>query len=981
MTLKFGRFQVLPHRREFLADGVPVALGSRAFDVLMSLIEAGGELVSKDEILRRVWPGMVVEEHSLQFHISTLRKILGNDRGFIKTISGRGYRFVADITPAGRQQEAFPGQSGGSPPTLPGAGSRTNVPAPTSELIGREIELSEASALLTTHRLVTLVGAGGIGKTRLGIEVARRLRSEFADGVWVAELGPLSDPDLVPVTVATALGLDIARGQVTLDRVANELSAKQFLLVLDNCEHVIDAAASVAETLLRANPTAHVMATSREPLRAADERVYRVPPLTVPAAHVEDLEDLLRCGAAQLFIARVAATEPHFAANERIAPAIAAICRRLDGIALAIELSAACAAALGVEEVAAHLDDRFELLAGGRRTALPRHQTLRATLDWSYELLSEDERVVLRRLSIFAGSFTLEVAGAIAASAELAVFDVINAVANLVAKSLVVANAGGTIARYRLLETTRAYALEKLTESGELEQIARRHGEYCRDLLDRAETELETKATDEWLAEFSPWIDNIRAALDWAFSPSGDTSIGVALTAASVPLWMYPSLLDECRVHVERALTALAAGANRDADHEMKLHAALGASLIYTRDATSPEIGAAWTKALEIAERLDDAEYQLRSLWGLWFFDSASSRHRSALALAQRFCILAANRPDPSDRLIGERLIGVSQHYLGNQSSARGHLERVLDHASPVRRSHIIRFQIDQQGAARVFLARTLWLQGFPDQAMATAESTIEDARASNHPISLYQALALGAYPIALLVGDLAAAEHYGEMLLNHSTRHALANWRAIGRSYQGVLVIQRGDVMTGLQMLRAGFDEFGKPRFIILRLIASLMAEALGRAGQIADGLSAVEEALASIEQTDERWVIADLLRVKGELLLLQGAPGGAARAEDHFRKALEWARRHGALSWELRAAVSLARLWRDQNRTKAAREILAPVYDQFTEGFETADLKAAKLLLDDLRPARRQPLAAATLGISLCTGLASLAEILAAF
>jgi predicted ATPase/DNA-binding winged helix-turn-helix (wHTH) protein len=575
MTSKFGRFQVLPHRREVLSDGVPVALGSRAFDVLMVLIEAGGELVTKEELLNRVWPGRVVEEHSLQFHISTLRKVLGKDRSFIKTISGRGYRFVADIAASAGEQEAFSGRDAELPPLLPDAESLTNLPAPTSELIGREVELFEASTLLTAHRLVTLVGAGGIGKTRLGLDVARRLRPDFADGVWVAELGPLSDPDLVPLTVATALGLEIAGGAPTPERVASALGAKPLLLVLDNCEHVIDAAASMAEAVLRADPAAHVMATSREPLRAVDECIYRVPPLAVPAEGTEDI-DFQRYGAVQLFVARVRATEPHFAPAQPIAPAIAAICRRLDGIALAIELAAARAAALGVEVVATHLDDRFRLLTGGHRTAHLRHQTLRATLDWSYELLSEAERVVLRHLSIFAGSFTLEAAAAIAASAELAALDVINAVANLVAKSLVVANVGDTVVRYRLLETTRAYGLEKLTEGSELENIARRHAEHCRDLLERAETELETKSRDEWLAAYHPWIDNIRAALDWGFSPGGDASIGVAVTAAAVPLWIHLSLLKECRGRVERALASLMSGSSGDLRRTMKLYAALG---------------------------------------------------------------------------------------------------------------------------------------------------------------------------------------------------------------------------------------------------------------------------------------------------------------------------------------------------------------------------------------------------------------------
>jgi len=867
------------------------------------------------------------------------------------------------------------------PPTLPDAESLTNLPAPTSELIDREVELSEASALLTAHRLLTLVGSGGIGKTRLGLEIARHLRPNFAKGVWVAELGLLSDPDLVPVTVATALRLEIAGGAVTPERVATALGAKQLLLVLDNCEHVIDAAASMAEVLLRANPTAHVMATSREPLRAADECLSRVPPLAVPAEGTEDIEDLLRYGAVQLFVARVRATEPHFAPGQRIAPAIAAICRRLDGIALAIELAAALAAALGVEVVAAHLDDRFHLLTGGRRTALPRHQTLLATLDWSYELLSEAERVVLRRLSIFAGSFTLEAAGAIAASTELASFDVMNAVANLVAKSLVIANAGDTIARYRLLETTRAYALEKLTEGSELEHVARRQAEYCRDLLELAETELETKSTGEWLAAYGPWIDNIRAALDWGFSSSGDASIGMAVTAASVPLWVHLSLMEECRGRVEQALASLVPGSNGDLRHRMKLYAALGLSLMQTKGPACAY--AAWTKALELAGSLDDTDYQLRALWGLWMCGVSSGEYRTALALAHRFRRLAANQPDPVDLLVGDRMIGTPLHYLGDQTNARRHIERMLDrYVTPVHRAHLIRFQFDQRLTARCTLARILWLQGFPDQAMRAAQSSVEKACVADHALSLCNTLAQAACPIALFVGDLAAAERFVAMLLDYSARHGLAVRHAEGHCSKGALFIRRGDVVIGSQHLRCALDELRKLGFV-QRYPAFLgaLADGLARAGQGTEALVAIDEALALSERDEERWCVAELLRIKGELVLSEGGHDAVEAAEDHFRQAVDWAHRQGALSWELRAATSLARLWRDQNRTRAAREILAPVYDRFTEGFETTDLKAAKSLLDGLRPPLRQQVGVATVAISLCAGFGSVAEILGAF
>jgi hypothetical protein len=324
------------------------------------------------------------------------------------------------------------------------------------------------------------------------------------------------------------------------------------------------------------------------------------------------------------------------------------------------------------------------------------------------------------------------------------------------------------------------------------------------------------------------------------------------------------------------------------------------------------------------------------------------------LALAEQFSALAATRLDPADRLTGERLLGVSQHLLGNQREAHRHFERVLaDTATVDRRSNIGCLQINLGVLARVFLAWTLWLRGFPDQAMRAAGRSVEDARVADHALSQCYALARVASPIALLVGDLAAAEHYSEMLVDLSIRHALAHWCAVARCQQGVLAIMRGDAATGLPLLRSVMNErAGSPT---LRIMTYLMPEALGRAGQIVDGLATIEAALAWTERSEDRWVIAELLRIKGELVLLQGAPEAAAAAEGHFRQALDWARRQGALSWELRAATSLARLLRDQGRPADATALLQPIYDRFTEGFDTADLKTAKVLLSSARHIRR--------------------------
>jgi predicted ATPase/DNA-binding winged helix-turn-helix (wHTH) protein len=946
---QFRRFRVDLHRRELLASGVAVHIGSRALDILIVLIEARGELVTKDELMSRVWPGTVVEENALQAQISAIRKALGEDRDLIKTNARRGYRFVAEITiPAGQDETssdsdaALVAQFRASPPP-------TNLPASISDLVGREAQLSHVADLVAAHRLVTLGGAGGIGKTRLGIELGRCLLPKFADGVWIAELGSLSDPELVLPTIATVLGL--AGGSASLERLAAALASKHLLLLLDNCEHVIDAAARSTEALLQAGAALQVIATSREPLRVEGECVHRVPALDVPREGTDDTEDMLRYSAVRLFVGRAREAEARFSLDARSGTAVATICRRLDGIPLAIELAAARAAALGVEGLASRLDDRFRLLTDGRRTALTRHQTLRATLDWSFELLPKPERLVMRRIAVFAGGFTAEAASSVAASGEIAASEVVLGLANLVTKSLVTSDVASTTTNYRLLETTRAYALEKLTESCELDQVARRHAEYFRDLFEQAETEQRTHPTAERLAHYRRWIDDVRAALDWSFSPGGDAMIGVALTVTSERLWFGLSLMDEWRRRVECALSRLRPGVSEGTRREMQLYAALGRALYYT-NGPGPEVCAAWTDVLAVAERLDDTEYRLNALWGLWRYRIINGECRAALALAQRFSNLPPDQADTTDLLFGERLLATSLFVLGDLSNARRHLEHVLNpYPAPIRRPRDIRFQLDLPVSTRATLARILWLQGFPDQAMRMAQDNVEDARAIDHVITVCNALD-AASMVALAVGDLATAERWGAMLLERSARHALGFWQGWGHIFEGQLLIKRGDVALGVRCLRTGHDELREARFILRRpALLGMLAEGLAGVGQVAQAVLAIDEALAHCERTDERWSMAELLRIRGGLVLLDGTRKAAVMAEDFYRQGVDWARRQGALSWELRCATSLAQLWHERRRTKEAHELLSPVYDRFIEGFETADLKTAKALLDSLQ------------------------------
>jgi predicted ATPase/DNA-binding winged helix-turn-helix (wHTH) protein len=934
-----GECEIDTVRRELRVLGSAVPIGGRAFEVIEVLAQSPGELVTKDQLMERIWPGAIVTENTLQVHALAIRKALGPYRSLLKTVSGRGYRLLGDWTV--RRHDAAKPAVGLRWMRVDGESPVTNFPATVTRLVGRAAAVERLRDLISAYRAVTLTGPGGIGKTSLALKVARGIVGEFADGGWLVELASLADPTLVPAAVVRSLAPKLDGQQFSAEAIARTIGDHHILIVLDNCEHVIGAAANLAETLLRSCPHTTVLATSREILRIEGEFVYRVPPLEVPSQHEEASGDILEHSAVQLFVTRMRSLGKDYRTDSDNRHMVAAICRRLDGIPLAIEFAAARAATLGIRHVAGSLDDRFALLVASRRTAPPRHQTLRATLDWSYDLLTEPERVILRRLAIFAGPFSLQAATAVAADPETELAPVVESLSSLVAKSLVTIESDRAVARYRLLDTTRAYATGKLDDGGERELLGRRHAEYFRDVFERAETEALVRPTSEWLADYTPEIDNLRSALDWAFSPhGGDVSVGIALTAAAVPLWIYLSLVEECRHRVERALVALVLGASA-ACLEMKLQAALGASLGRVGGDVT-EMESAWTRALDLAKGIGNVDYELRALFGLWMI-----RDQESLALAQQF---AARAKTPADRLVSDQMIGHSYSIQGNQIPARRHLERAIANHGPAGGvgSEIVRFQIDHDPMCS--LARVLWLQGLPEQAMRMAERLVEREKAQNHANSLCSSLALGACPIALWTGNLHLAEQYIEVLHETSKRHGLTLWHALARAYRGVLLIKRGNLRVGLPQLRAAFEEcWAAPTGYRVLIFIAELPEALGRAGQTLEGLVTVQEAIARAERTAEGWMFAELLRVKGELLLQQ-AMRASPEAEECFRHAGEMAHEQGALAWELRSAMSLARLWYGQNRRGEALALLRPVYDRFTEGFDTADLKAAKALLDTL-------------------------------
>ena len=540
-TVRFGTVLLDIEQRQLMIDGRPARLGARAFDVLLALVERRDRAVSKDELFELVWPDVVVEENNLQVHISALRKLLGPQT--IATIPGRGYRFTADLD-AGKNSatDAPPAATAGTPTPA----TLSNLPPRLELLYGRDDDARAVGELLRTHSQVSIVGASGIGKTRLALAVANAQREHFPDGVWWVELAALSDGALVAAAIAGALGVRVGDGRPVLETVLALLRKQTTLLVLDNCEHLLDTVAECVRALVRNAPALRVLVTSQEALHITEEHVYRLGGLSVDATADAP------AAALELFIARARAANPRMQLTAANVTAITEICRRLDGMPLAIELAAARVRLLGIEGLRARLDERFQVLTGGTRATLRRHQTLRAALEWSYGLLSPDEQAVFRRLGVFVNGFTLQFAQEVAADDQIDRWAVLDLLGHLVDRSLVVAD-GDDVPRYRLLETMRTFALEKLAAAGETQVFLRRHAEALLAFLTPLD-EQRWKALPADQIRVGAELDNLRAALDWAESAAGDRKFACALIGCSSSLWLAHGQLNE---GIERALAML----------------------------------------------------------------------------------------------------------------------------------------------------------------------------------------------------------------------------------------------------------------------------------------------------------------------------------------------------------------------------------------------------------------------------------------
>ena len=937
VVLSFGPFTLVPGERLLTRDGVALSLGGRTLDTLIALVSHPNQVLSKRDLIARVWPDVIVEEGSLRFHIAELRKVLGDgQRGarYITTLAGRGYCFVAPVSRSPRPQE--------SPAPLNAGFPRVNLPNRLLRMVGRADRVITLSQQLLASRFVTIVGPGGVGKTTVAVAVAHDVVEIFAEAVLFVDLGSLSRADLVPTSVSLMLGLPVQSDDPTPGILAY-LRDKRILLVLDNCEHVIEAVAQLATAIYLAAPQVHILATSREALRVEGEQVYKLAPLAVPPQDPGQTAAVaLAYPAAQLFLERAAAGGARFESSDFNAAIVAGICRKLDGIALAIELAAGRVEAYGLQQTAALLDQRLSLLWRGQRTAPPRQKTLQATLDWSYQLLSDLERVVLRRLAVFVGHFTIEAALEVVTDASVDRALLFGAIDSLVAKSMVAPGPIGAMMRYRLLDTTRAYLVETGIEDSAL---AARHAIYYRRWLEQTGAQWPTLTNAAEQAPHFASLYNVRAALEWCFGANGDTEIGIGLAAAAAPVFLAMSLLTECHRWSERAVQAID-DVTRGTAEEMHIQAALGLSLMFTLGNSDVAL-VALDRSLAIAEQRNDAFNELQLLGRMHIFHERMGHFETALSYARRASEVANTLADPAAVAVAHSLLGVSLHLAGDHHGARRELDVALETPDTQRTSTIYGF--DHHNRACITLARTLWLQGEYAKATGLARQTVDEAAQMDHPVTLCIAL-IWAVSVFLWAGDIESAEQNIERFIAYAQSRSLGPYLAVGRGVKAEIAIQRGDAKIGVETLKACLAELHDARYELLTTTFNIsLVQGLLAIGEVDESMTLIDDTIRLAEENGDLVYMPELLRMKGRVLL-SFKQSKLNEAERCFTQSLEWSRRQGALAWELRTAIDLAKLLAERKQRKEARTILQPLFEQLRGDRESADITVARRLLASL-------------------------------
>ncbi len=938
---RFGAFVLWETQRRLEKLGHSVRLGSRSFEVLLQLLRRAGEVVGKDELLATVWAGVVVEESSVRVHISALRKVLGepedgdNCKEWISNILLRGYRFNGAVF---REQAGTPAEDRPLGMAQP-APSFTKLPERLTRLVGRDADMKRVLASLATRRLVTIVGAGGIGKTRAAIRAAECHAERTALQLAFVDLSPLVSQAHVASTVARSLGAP-ADTTDTTQAILQRLAGRDVLLLIDNCEHMLDSLALLITELLGALPRLRILATSREAIRIDGEHVERLSPLALPGTECAGLTEALSSPAVELLVERAKAVGAR-AFEDSDGQLLAAIVRQVDGIPLAIEVVAARLGVQPIGDLAFRLNDHMRLYSEGSRASLPRHRTLAAALDWSIALLDNAELRLFRRLSVFRGRFDVESALSVSRAdidPEVA-FDALISLAN---KSLVWFDNSDPIAPYRLLDTTRSYAAALLAQTDEGPALQRRHALLMRELMCTAGSDSGEFTVQAWNARYAHRLDDVRSALDACLGQQNDWEAwetGAALIIASAPLWFHVSQVEEFRNRVISALACVAQRPGAEAEAEVEteteteawLQIALGNALWHTQGPV-PEMGAAYEQALAIARSAGSVMLEVQARWGICVLHVSRGEYAAALHQSQVLFEFVQSAPNPAALNLAHRMTALASHFCGDFPAASAGARAAIVVEDPVRQTRVNLFQFDAAVASNALLARTLWVQGDAAEALATATRAVALAEAGGNALSLCFAL-FGACPVALWSGKLELAHKWVHMLLEEAQRRGLVHWHQWAHCF--ALGLQAGTANgrdSGVRQVAQQLTNFDAPRKEMLVTFCTdwVDDETIARAGAGRGQWSAAETWRAAGRRYEER--------------------GLDVEAEAFYRRAIDTARQQGALGWEFRGVISTARLWARLGRVKDALELLDKICERAAPCGEHPGLTQARALRREL-------------------------------
>jgi len=921
----FGPFRFDAATRTLWDGRVPVRLGARALAILQVLVETPGATVSRSTLINSAWPGLHVDQSNLRVQISGLRKALREYGNAIQADPFQGYRFNTDVIV--KEPTAGPSER---PP-------RFGIPGIVVKPIGREAAAAGIHELLNCRRLVTILGSGGIGKTTIALQVANDRAADYADGACFVDLGRISSIDLVYTALANAIGLRVTEWPGA-EQIALALQDKRMLLILDCCEHVLDPVARLVDSLLVNTPDIDILITTREPLQLEDEAVWQLAPLTVPPKAAETHSgDITTYSSVQLFLRCLhqRAAKLHF--DDRGVAAVAEICRRLDGIPLAIEIAASVTAVLGFEEAIRSLNERSSLINMDRRSIVPRQRSLFSTIEWSYNLLSEAEQSALRQIACFAGTFSLDAGIAVATGGQLGASAARDAIIGLSRRSLLSSDPRSTGAEYRLLDTTRAYIAQ--LDLSDRDMAHRRHAEYFLRLLDGIDWDLYDATSEN--AKMRAYLDEVRVALDWAF-PS-DPELGVRLAIAAEQLWLALTSLVQGVPYLTKAFQIVDAGSKFDAAVRSRLLVSLASAQVYLPGFEGASL---YERAWHAAQAAEDDFLELRALYGI--IQNMLLTRRPATRYLDAFAKAVERSNAPDVHYLFQRIAAFNDFESSDLRSADRRFEMFLRDCPSISRSSYLYFGgIDSFISCKIGLALAKYYMGYCEEALALSNTAVAEAEAQGHLTTTYFVLAQGATWLNIASAEFQLARSYLEKL-EEVSRH-YRPWHAVAEAFRALLLkYADGDARSSERILTSCLaDEFIVKTGSLHPILWVELADARRIVGDLDGADSALTKAMSQCLGPSDVRLIGKHHPILAKVLIARNRHGDVDTARELYGRAIELSKLHDFYFYECEATVALAELELEVGRPSAARDTLTHLLSNVGDRAHVPFLASARTIL----------------------------------